>query len=302
MGQRSLVLFTLLTQAACGALVGLAGLQLLGAADVLGPLAFVVIGLLILAALTISTLHLGAPQHAAYAITNWRSSWLSREILALGLSGGLVAIGALVALLGDPRGSEAARTVIALLAAATGIVVVATMVQLYSVRTVPEWRRPLTAAGFAGTTLRLGSVTAAMLAAIEILPHGSIDVAAALWLILMLGSGIGLWLAAAGGGPGRGRADRRAGALLVRGQVPATGGRGSRSFRSTAWGAVVAAVGSAILVTGPALLATAILAPALAMLAIGELDARERFYRAAPRQGRDVMRPPAAARSSAVGD
>ncbi len=301
MGERSLVLFTLLTQAACGALVGLAGLQLLGAADVLGPLAFVTIGLLILAASTISTLHLGAPQHAPYAIANWRHSWLSREILALGLTGALVAIGALVALLGDARENVAARTIIVSLAAAAGVVLVATMVQLYSVRTVPEWRRPLTVAGFAGTTLRLGSVTAANLAAIESLPDGSID-AAAFWLILMLAVGIGLWLAAAGGGPGPGRVDRRAGALLVRGQMPSAGGRGNRSFRSFAWGAIVAAVGMVILVTGPALLAAALLAPALAILAVGELDARERFYRAAPSQGRHVLRPPATARPRAVGD
>ena len=93
MNERSLVLFTLLSQAACGALVGLVGIQILGSADVLGPVSFMAVGLLLLAAAIIATLHLGAPRHAPYAVLNWRNSWLSREILMLGVTGSLVGRG-----------------------------------------------------------------------------------------------------------------------------------------------------------------------------------------------------------------
>ena len=73
MGERSLVAFTLLVQTACGALVGLAGVQLLGSSDVLGPLSFVVLGLLLLVAAVASTLHLGAqPDDLARAVQTLR--------------------------------------------------------------------------------------------------------------------------------------------------------------------------------------------------------------------------------------
>lgn len=301
MGERSLVTFTLLAQAAAGALVGLAGLQLLGAVDVLGPLSFITVGLLLLAATTISTLHLGAPHHAPWAIANWRSSWLSREIVGLGLTGGLVAVGALMALLGDAEGTHAARTVIAVLAAAAGVFLVVAMVRLYSVRTVPEWRPLQTAGGFAGTTLRLGSVAAAILAALETLPDGSVGGAAA-WPLLMLGIGAGLWLVVATGRPGAGTTDMRAGALLVRRELDVAGGLEDRAFRLIAIGAVTAAAGMLILSLGPALLAAILLLFGLASLAVGELDVRERFYEAAPSRGRDVMRPSAASPTTVTTD
>ena len=154
MGERSLVAFTLLVQTACGALIGLAGVQLLGPNDVLGPLSFVVVGLLLLVAAVVSTLHLGAPRHALNAARNLRESWLSREIVCLGLTGGLVALGAAVALFAEPEATLGTRTLIAILAVAAGSALLLTMVRLYTVRTIPEWEALSTGARFAGRPFR----------------------------------------------------------------------------------------------------------------------------------------------------
>ncbi len=157
MGERSLVLFTLLAQTACGALVGLAGMQVLGDIDVLGPLSFSAVGAVLLVAVIISTLHLGQPRHAPYAMLNLRRSWLSREILGVSLTGGLVALGAFVGLLAEPATSYDTRTLMGVLAAVAGLFLVATMVGLYSVRTITEWRPLTTALCFVGSTLPTGS-------------------------------------------------------------------------------------------------------------------------------------------------
>lgn len=280
MGERSLILFTLLGQAAAGALVGLAGVQLLGNVDVLGFVAFAAVGTVLLIAAGISTAHLGSPAHAPHAIRNWRSSWLSREILALALTGGLVALGALVALLADPAASHGARTVIGVLAAASGILLVLAMVQLYSVRTIPEWRPALTGARFGGTTLRLGGIGAGILVAIEALRGSAID-ASALWLVALLAGGLALELSArrlAGT-----RDTTSAGSLLVRG-VPST--QDERDPAQLVAGLGIAALGIALLITSTPLLAMALLVVGALLTSGFEMTLRAHFYELAPLQGR----------------
>jgi DMSO reductase anchor subunit len=285
MGERSLVRFTLLVQASCGALLGLVGVQLAGAADVLGVVSFVAVGLMVLVAVAVSTVHLGAPRHASWAVANWRRSWLSREILGLGLLGTLVAAGALVALLSDPARSAAARSAVAALAALAGVLVVGTMVRLYAVRTIPEWDARTTAARFGGSALRLGAVVAGFLVALAPGAHET-NLLAGGWLALLLTLGLGLEVVVQ-------RLPRtvdtgRAGALLVRGVEPP-------ADRATAgWvvaGAVGSAIGIAILGAGLPVAAAAVLTAGLAVLARGEVVLRDRFYRLAPRRGRDTAHP-----------
>lgn len=80
---KSVILFTTASGAGYGLLMLVAYLELIGAptaapVTVIPALALIVIGLLS------STLHLGHPERAWRAITQWRSSWLSREgVLAL---------------------------------------------------------------------------------------------------------------------------------------------------------------------------------------------------------------------------
>jgi DMSO reductase anchor subunit len=260
------------------------GIQLSGATDLLSVLAFVAVGLLVLTAVAVSTLHLGAPRHAPWAVANWRRSWLSREILGLCLLSALLAAGALVALLSEPAPSRASRTLIGVLAAASGLLVVGTMVRLYAVRTIPEWDARTTAVRFAGSTLRLGAVVAGILAAMA--PGtGQAGLGPGSWLALLTVLGLGLEVAAgrrpraAGGG--------RAGALLVRGIEPAGDGQMGRLMA----GCVAAATGIILLVAGLPVLAVLVLLAALVALSAAEVALRDRFYALAPRRGRDVARP-----------
>ena len=292
MGERSLVAFTLLVQTACGALIGLAGVQLLGSSDVLGPLSFVVVGLLLLVAAVVSTLHLGAPRRALNAARNLRHSWLSREIVCLGLMGGLVTLGAAVAPAADPEATMATRTLIAVLASAAGAALLLAMVRLYTVRTIPEWKVLPTSARFAGSTLRLGAVVAGILVAAAAEGPGGMAIAwlAALWVL-----GLGLRAVvsdrvrpSARARPANGL---RPGALLVRPDEAATDDAPSRWFNV---GALVAGAGLVGLTLDIPPLAIVLLVAGAVVLGVGEVRLRERFYELAPRQGRDVMRPPAA--------
>ena len=287
MGERSLVLFTLLTQAACGALVGVVGVQLLSDLDALGPLTFIVVGLALLIAAIISTLHLGAPRHAPFALLNWRHSWLSREIIGLGLVGGLVALGALIGLASEPEASLAARTLVGVLAAAAGIFLLVAMIRLYSVRTVTEWRPAATAVRFSGSSLRLGGVSAGLLVAIAALPGGEIG-ASVLWLGLMLAVGLGLELLLSR--LSEADAKRDAGALLVR-AAPSPAANDDPAIMRLALGVALAGLGLALLLPGASWLALLLLLAGILVSIPAEVRLRERFYDLAPRQGRAVARP-----------
>jgi len=285
MAERSLVLFTLLSQSACGALVGLAGVQMLGSADVLSSISFVAVGSLLLAAAIISTFHLGAPQHALYAWVNWRSSWLSREIIMLGVTSGLVAFGALVSLVATAETSLEARSAIGLLVAVAGVALVATMVRLYSVRTIPEWRALTTAARFGGTTLRLGGIAAGVLVTIATW-SGTIVGDAVLWITGMLAVGLGLEVIL--GRQPTPKTALDAGALLARG-VPMPHD-GSASLVRLAGGVGVAAIGVVTLLVGPPQFALLLLLVGGLVTTRVELGWRERFYALAPLQGRTAAR------------
>jgi ferredoxin len=117
-----LVAMLVLTQAAAGALaVDLAVGHERSTAAVAVAVALV--------GLAISILHLGHPERAWRALAGLRHSWLSREVGALGLFGGL----AVLALLTDSVPLQA-------LAAATGLAGVACSGMLYVVTRRPSWR------------------------------------------------------------------------------------------------------------------------------------------------------------------
>jgi len=86
-----LVVMLVLTQAAAGLFAAAAVMQFWGAFGSLLPLE--VSGLLLLCAgLAASVAHLGQPLKAWRAFLGWRRSWLSREVIALTLFGGLAVI------------------------------------------------------------------------------------------------------------------------------------------------------------------------------------------------------------------
>jgi DMSO reductase anchor subunit len=102
---------------------------------------------LVTAGLLSSTLHLGHPERAWRALSQWRSSWLSREGVAALLTylpAGLFAIGALA--LGF---ANVVTVLMGVLAASGAIATVYCTSMIYaSLKAVPAWASPLTIAGY----------------------------------------------------------------------------------------------------------------------------------------------------------
>lgn len=135
----SVILFTVLS----GMGFGLLALLALGAAQPLGLMAFLHWGLgygLAVGGLLASTFHLGNPQRALRAFTQWRTSWLSREGWASVLALLMLAPVALAAILGArlPPFFGASGAVMALLT------VYCTSMIYAQLRTVPRWNQWIT--------------------------------------------------------------------------------------------------------------------------------------------------------------
>ena len=139
----------------------------LGYPDVTGWTAFAFFAIAYVMAvggLLASTFHLGRPERAVKAFTQWRSSWLSREawcavgaLVIMGLYGaGLVFFGTRLSLLG-------------ILGAAFSLATVLTTSMIYTqLKTIPRWNLPITPVKFlsfslAGGALLAGQVQAAIL-------------------------------------------------------------------------------------------------------------------------------------------
>ena len=113
----------------------------------------IVLGLGMLASL----LHLGSPLAAPRAVTNFATSWLSREILSGSI---FVVLGGLYTILQWFKlGSITLRIVIGWLAGLVGIVLVFCMSMIYYVLpTQPAWNNLATPISFFTTTLLLGAL------------------------------------------------------------------------------------------------------------------------------------------------
>ena len=165
----SLVVFTLLSQAAVGAFLTLLVLRRLaarrGAAASGGALFVPLLAVLIVlsAGLFAALFHLSTPLQAARAVVNFSSSWLSREIVFGSLFAAL--LGALAALelrAGSPRASQW----LAPLAALAGLTFLYSQTAIYLLPAQPAWNSFATPAAFGGAALSLGILgVAAALAA-----------------------------------------------------------------------------------------------------------------------------------------
>lgn len=159
----SVIVFTTLSGLGFGLLFWLG----LGLPAVTGWVAFVFFAIayaLAVGGLMASTFHLGHPERAWKAFSQWRSSWLSREgvcavaaLVVMGIYGaGLVFFDERLALLGW-------------LGAALALGTVFTTSMIYAqLKTVPRWKTPLTPAlliaiSLAGGALLAGQVSAALI-------------------------------------------------------------------------------------------------------------------------------------------
>ncbi|MEO7246095.1 MAG: DmsC/YnfH family molybdoenzyme membrane anchor subunit [Rubrivivax sp.] len=167
----SMVIFTTLAGAAQGLLLVLVGLDAATRLELLAPppAAFWITGPVMVlvgatAGLVASIFHLGRPLRAWRATSQWRTSWLSREVIVLPAFMVAVLVWGLAHRAGAPAAPTAlAGAVAALLAVAlfvcTGMIYVAVSV-------IREWASPLTLVNFALLGLASGTTLATALAAV----------------------------------------------------------------------------------------------------------------------------------------
>ena len=136
----SIIFFTTIS----GLGLGLAGWIVIGLLPLMTPASVMGVGIATLALIGVglisSTFHLGHPERAWRALSQWRSSWLSREgVLAVIVMAGLA--GWFATAYGDGRVPFWANLVLLLLIYVT---VYATSMIYASLKTVARWHHPLT--------------------------------------------------------------------------------------------------------------------------------------------------------------
>lgn len=161
----SLVFFTLLTQMAVGIFLVFGLILLLTPNDFPLPDIYaqsilgVALIILILGGIS-AFLHLGNPNRAGYAISNFWRSWLSREGITSGLFGLLVFLILIVQF--SSLGFGVFNILLFILAVVCGLILVYGISRLYMLRTVPAWNNLGTPISFFITTLLLGFVINAL--------------------------------------------------------------------------------------------------------------------------------------------
>ncbi|MCF6233200.1 MAG: dimethyl sulfoxide reductase anchor subunit [Rhodobacteraceae bacterium] len=151
----SVILFSTLSGLGFGLLFWL-GLGLPKASGWVAFVFFVIAYLLAVGGLLASTFHLGHPERALKAFSQWRSSWLSRE--------GLAAVAALLVMAGFGAGLvflDENWRILGLLGAVLSIATVFTTSMIYGqLKTVPRWNMPLTPVMFVSFSLAGGALLA----------------------------------------------------------------------------------------------------------------------------------------------
>lgn len=103
-----------------------------------------------------AALHLGNPKKAYLAVSNLRSSRLSREVLLGALFGGLVGLFTLLHWL--ELGSSVIRLVVGGMTSLAGLFLVFGISRVYMLQTVPAWNTPATPVMFYTSAFLLGSL------------------------------------------------------------------------------------------------------------------------------------------------
>lgn len=158
---KSVIYFTIASGAGYGLMVWLAlmaALGLLPADPVFGLVAFGIGFALIVSGLLSSTFHLGHPERAWRALSQWRSSWLSREGVSAILSFVPLGFFALSWIALHRNGGGAALAGLA--GAAMSLLTIYTTSMIYaSLKPIPAWHNGWTVAGY----LLLGPMNGAVI-------------------------------------------------------------------------------------------------------------------------------------------
>ena len=154
----SVIIFTSLSGLGFGLLVFL-GLGIIIPTGFMAFIIFTLAYVLAVGGLMASTFHLGRPERALKAFTQWKSSWLSREAwLAVGALIVMAIYGAGLVFQGN------AIMPLGLLGAALSIATVYATSMIYAqLKTVPRWNTPLTSILFMLLSLTGGALLSAQI-------------------------------------------------------------------------------------------------------------------------------------------
>jgi len=131
----------------------------------------VLLALIFIGSATLSSfLHLGNPANATRALNNLSGSWLSREILAIGI---FTASLVLAFLLGWKTANPEYLKYLMALSSLAGLALLWTMIRIYVMPTIPAWNSWHTPVSFVSAALSLGLLTLLLLHA-----DGSLTIAA----------------------------------------------------------------------------------------------------------------------------
>ena len=153
----SLVAFTLLIQSAAGSVWCMQAASILQSgprsADFLRVHAFTAL-VAALVGLAAAVGHLGHPLAGFHAIRNLKSSWLSRESVAVSIFAGVLVV---IAVLSLSRSGSVFDDVLPLGSLAAAVALYA-MIHVYRLRTVPSWNHTGTPLNYLGSALLLGGL------------------------------------------------------------------------------------------------------------------------------------------------
>ena len=157
----SIIVFTTLSGMGFG-LIAMLGLGAAPSDGTVGLVACALAFILTGVGLASSTFHLGHPERAWRALTQWRSSWLSREGVLAIITLGLFAIYAALWVFASER-----MVPVGVLLAVLSIVTVYATAMIYgSLKTVPRWRTGLTPLCYLLFAVAGGALLAAALSAV----------------------------------------------------------------------------------------------------------------------------------------
>ncbi len=114
-----------------------------------------------LGAIVTATAHLGRPWLAYRAVLGWRTSWLSREIIAFGALQAVATVAVVCATEAEQLGAAAADG-IAWLTVVMGLTAVWCSAMIYAVTPRTYWALPYTATKFFGTTMLVAALASGL--------------------------------------------------------------------------------------------------------------------------------------------
>jgi DMSO reductase anchor subunit len=160
----SIILFTTIAGAAQGVVVVLAVAMLAGVPPKAGLAQMLwTATVMLLVALLASFFHLGHPMRAWRTVLMWRTSWMSREVIALPVFIALVGGWALLATMARPEAVTAPWLAVAAIAGAFLLWYCTAMIYA-CIRFIQEWAHPLTIVNYTTLGLASGVVTTGALA------------------------------------------------------------------------------------------------------------------------------------------